>query len=243
MAKLPTSRRQALKYLTGGLGAIASTYAWPRTQAAGVVSRVDHLILGVPDLETGIIQVERLTGVRAEAGGSHPGRGTRNALMSLGDACYFEIIAPDPAQSVFDFPIDLRELNAPRLVNWAVSGDVEVSAENLRQASEGMIGPRDGSRMRPDGRELQWKTLHVERRLGSSEVEPVPFMIEWARGTVHPSDDSPVGCTLKRLEIFHPDPQQLDTILNALCIEIPVRAGATRLRAVLDTPKGSITIS
>jgi hypothetical protein len=36
------------------------------------LSRVDHLVYATPDLNRGIDEIERLTGVRATPGGQHP---------------------------------------------------------------------------------------------------------------------------------------------------------------------------
>ena len=41
------------------------------------VEAVDHLLLGVPDLEAGMKWFEEKTGVRPAPGGSHPGTGTQ----------------------------------------------------------------------------------------------------------------------------------------------------------------------
>src|SRR5258708_39835127 len=57
---------------------------------------VDHVILGVADLDAGIRELEARTGMHAVRGGQHPGRGTQNALASLGSQTYLEILAPQP---------------------------------------------------------------------------------------------------------------------------------------------------
>ena len=73
---------------------------------------MDHLVLGVPDLDQGVELVERKTGVRAAFGGKHPGRGTQNALLSLGDL-YEAMKKPDLANRIYE----RVPLNSPLLRN------------------------------------------------------------------------------------------------------------------------------
>jgi Glyoxalase-like domain len=213
--------------------------------ASGGSSSVDHLILGVPDLDQGTAWIEAQTGVKPAIGGRHPGRGTRNALLSLGHRRYLETIAPDPEQSVYDFVVDLRKLTRPTLVNWAAATSIiGQTADQLRQHGEKFDGPRAGSRTRPDGRVLHWKTLIVNTGLGTSTVEPIPFLIEWAVDSLHPSIDSPAGCVLERFEIRHDKPQRVQAVLAMLGVDVTVeKADVCELRAVLATPRGRIHVS
>src|ERR1700730_18698201 len=80
---------------------------------------LDHILLGCSDLDACMAYVEGRTGVRAAFGGVHPGRGTRNALLSLGERHYLEIIAPDPQQVGVADTRNLQELVQPRLGGWA----------------------------------------------------------------------------------------------------------------------------
>jgi hypothetical protein len=208
------------------------------------VNAVDHLLLGVSDLDRGIAWVEQRTGVRAAIGGTHPGVGTRNALLSLGARHYLEIIAPDPAQSAYNFQIDLRPLTEPRLITWAAAiKDIEAVAQAARDAGYQVLGPRAGSRLTPSGKLLQWRTLGVVNKLGVGAVEPVPFFIEWAPDSPHPSQDPPTGCELQAVHFQHPDSQALAAALKGLGIDAKVvQAGTVRLSASLKTPKGPIEL-
>jgi hypothetical protein len=223
------------------LGRTMRAQAKPAT--AGTM--MDHLLLGAADLDRGIEWVETLTSVRAAIGGSHPGRGTRNALLSLGRRQYLEIIAPDPAQPPESLSMNVRGLPAPRLIGWAAgTADIDGLAREIRSNGLTVFGPRDGSRARPDGRVLEWRTLGVSTTLGGGDVDPIPFFIQWTPGPVHPSQDSPKGCDLSAFEFGHADPDALMKTLRQLGIEATVsHSPAVRLTAVLKTPKGRVVIT
>jgi catechol 2,3-dioxygenase-like lactoylglutathione lyase family enzyme len=209
-------------------------------------SMLDHILLGCSDLDTGIAFFEKNTGVRAAIGGIHPGRGTRNALLSLGNRKYLEIIAPDPAQDrVPDFAAPLlqklKSLSTPRLVGWADHpGNIEVLAARLKAAGVIFDGPRDGSRARPDGHLLKWKTLN----LADDHSGILPFFIEWDATSTHPSTDSPTGCRLESFAIADVNPAALKKICEQLGLDVPIEAGKkTELRAQIAGPKGKLALS
>jgi len=206
---------------------------------------VDHLLLGAADLDRAVAWFEKLSGVKAVIGGVHPGRGTRNALVALGGRQYLEIIAPDPAQTAYDFQIDVRGLTEPRLITWAaVTPDINSVAEKARAGGYQIFGPRDGSRARPDGKLLKWKTLGVLSKFGVGSVDPIPFFIEWAADSPHPSQDSPKGCELLSFEMEHPDSANVAESLKKLGLESKVaQSKEARLRATLKTPKGKVELS
>jgi Glyoxalase-like domain len=206
-----------------------------------VPALLDHILLGCNDLDRGIAFVEENTGVRAAVGGVHPGRGTRNALLSLGERQYLEIIAPDPRQPGAADTLGLRKLPEPRLVGWAAHpGDLDSFAKKLREAGVAFEGPTPGSRARPDGRVLHWKTLN----LADDRHGLLPFFIEWSADSTHPSTDAPKGCTLDYFEVNSTTPDELTQVIQRIAIDLPVeRSDRNRLRAQITGPKGDLRLS
>ncbi|MBS1840634.1 MAG: VOC family protein [Acidobacteria bacterium] len=232
-------------YATGGGASVRSR--WFEMGADMVPKVLDHILLGCADLESGISFVEARTGVKAAFGGVHPGRGTQNALLSLGERRYLEIIAPDPKQAAMMGPessverLKLRELREPRLVTWAAHpGRVDLLAVKLERAGMAASGPTPGSRKRPDGKLLQWKTLNLK-----DDAEGLlPFFIEWSADSVHPSVDAPKGCELKKFWVESPKAEDLRKQVGLMEIDVEVKHGeSARLRARIDGPKGDMELS
>jgi len=200
---------------------------------------IDHVIVGIADLEEGIRQFAELTGVTAEHGGQHPGRGTQNALLSLGPHTYLEIIAPvaGPAPEMA-FLSGLKELTP---IGWAIgTTDLDGTKGRLEAAGFKVSPPRVGSRVRPDGQRLEWRAAGLEDIPG----ELTPFLIEWGAQTAHPATTSPKGCTLESMEIHTPEIESLARLVAELRLGVVVREGTDQdLTLTLVCPAGRITLS
>ncbi len=221
-----------------GSSALFPSIVWP---ADDVPTLLDHFILGCNDLDHGIDFVEQHTGVRAAFGGVHPGRGTRNALLSFGERRYLEIMAPDPAQHATPQIPRLIELTEPRIVAWAAHvKDVEKLAERLRSVSVEFEGPRPGSRQRPDGKTLHWKSLTPK----DDHAGLLPFFIEWSADSIHPSVDAPKGCTLRRFEAASPETEDLLHAASLLGLDLHVAVSSEpSLQAAIVGPKAELTLT
>src|SRR5271155_5860098 len=227
------SRRRFLVIAGGAIAARPLLYSFD-----AVPAMFDHMVLGIDDLDRGVAFIEEHVGVRAVFGGVHPGRGTQNALLSLGDQRYFEIIAPDPKQSVQpQFP-ELPHMREPRLVAWAVhTTDIAALAKKITEAGISIEPPGDGSRARPDGKMLRWKSFRLRDDRGGM----LPFFIEWHRHSEHPSVDAPSGCRLERLFVVSPEPKDLAAVFHRLGVEIAIEHGEkAQLRARIAGPKGEV---
>ncbi|HWE25730.1 MAG TPA: VOC family protein [Myxococcales bacterium] len=218
----------------------AGALAVPARAAPAVPSSFDHVMLGCGDLDQGIDFVEHHVGVRAAMGGVHPGRGSRNALLSFGDRRYLEIIGPDPAQPRSSDARELYKIESPRLIGWAAHvDDMDALARKLTDAKIEFKPPTPGSRKRPSGQLLRWKLLFLRDDQGGL----LPFFIEWDKESPHPAIDAPGGCRLERFELVSPQPDALRATVSRLQLDVGVVQGAQpAIRAKLTGPKGSLSL-
>lgn len=206
------------------------------------LKRVDHLVLATPDLDKGVEFVHDRLGVDAVAGGHHPVYGTRNALVSLGDTCYLEIIGPD--NKVLDTEevkvFGIHELEDTRLVTWAANGsDLEQLVEASRREMIDLGAVTLGSRRQADGRELTWNFTDP---LAARNGGVLPFFIDWG-DTEHPAQSLPKECELLEIRLYHPHAEEVRRRLAVLDLDLPVEpAEEPRVAARIRTPKGEIEL-
>ena len=205
-------------------------------------SPLDHLIYAAPNLEEAVADLEERLGVRAAPGGSHPGKGTRNALLAMGPESYLEIMAPDPGQSEYERPrwLGLDDLSSPRMAAWAVrSMDLDEVVRRAERAGVSLGAVLAGGRRRADGTVLSWKVTDPR---AVAEDGLVPFFIDWG-GSPHPAASAPGGIALAALRGEHPQPGDMATLLGNLGLELPVTRGPKpALIAVLETPRGLVEL-
>jgi hypothetical protein len=209
--------------------------------ASKVPTLLDHILLGCSDLHHGIDFVEQHTGVRAVFGGVHPGRGTQNALLSLGERQYLEVIAPDPDQLNAVDERSLKDLREPRLVGWAAHpANLAATVRHLQQHGIAFDGPTPGSRKRPDGLTLEWQTVSFKENPSNL----LPFFIQWGSTTVHPSVDAPRGGRLAHFGAVTPMPGDLAKVAHLLGIDLPISSGGRpALRATIEGPRGVLMLT
>src|SRR5262245_64760282 len=143
-----------------------------------MLTRIDHVMICVPDLDRGIDAYTRI-GFNIYPGGIHLGRGTRNAIAFHQDD-YLELM------SVLD-PAELRAARSggpdTGLLEFLARGggfryvivqsdDLAADVAAMRQRGVDVSDPAEGGRRTPAGQELRWNVAH----LGPRNPLPVLFI-------------------------------------------------------------------
>jgi len=188
---------------------------------------IDHIVYAVPDFDKAIEDLEEKLGVRPVTGGKHLLHGTKNALVNLGNTCYLEILAPDSENKEFKgerwMGVDL--ITESKFTRWAIKSiQIEKESEILRKYEQNRGQISGGERKTPEGESLSWKmTLPFSR----PEVDIIPFITDWSSSAFHPTEKLNVCCQLYGLELFHPDSEHVQLVLNQLNVDIEVKYAST----------------
>lgn len=195
-------------------------------------TQIDHIVIAAPNLEDVVSRFEKLTGVKAVAGGRHD-TGTANALVPLKEpeGSYLELIGPDPKATAVtqdNFAIATTKSTEPRVAAWCVRpDDLEALAKQRGTQSHPM------SRHTLEGTTLSWRLILPEPGV---DFAPVPFAIDWL-DSPHPSKVAEPQVSIHSFTVYGPTEP----------VELPEPAkfqqGEPYLELVLELPKGRVNLS
>lgn len=202
--------------------------------------QIDHVLIAVTDLDEAAKLFEQRHGLASIEGGRHPGWGTANRIVPLGDS-YLELIAvvdeTEAAASAFGSWVLQAAAGEPRPVGWAVRTAIEAAARRLG------LQVHDGSRRRPDGGTSTWRLAGVAE---AGERPLLPFFIEWGAASALPGSapaEHPAGAVaLTRLELTG-DRRVLDDWLGPHDLPIQVEDGPPAVAGIrLTSEAGPISL-
>jgi Glyoxalase-like domain len=194
----------------------------------------------VADLTAAGRQLEARHGLASIEGGRHPGWGTGNRIVPLGEA-YLELVAvvdeAEAARSPFGSWVVQASPSPAKPLGWAVrTGELDAVARRLDLVVDA------GSRVTRGGRVLRWRLAGIEQ----AAAEPfLPFFIEWEHGTPFPGR-TPVthratGVEITKLQLTG-DADRLGAWLGAHDLPIAVTPGSPALRSITLTGAAGETV-
>jgi len=128
-----------------------------------MLTRIDHVMICVADLDRGIEMYRRL-GFDVQPGGVHPGRGTHNAIAFHRED-YLEVLSVRDAD-------EYRRAGGGGLLDFIAAGgglryialqsdDLAADVAAIRSRGVDVSGPTDGGRRTPAGQTLRWRSASL----------------------------------------------------------------------------------
>lgn len=204
-------------------------------------TRIDHVVIAVPDLAQGVAQYRRL-GFDMHPGGAHPGMGTHNAI-ALNQEDYIELLAiRDPAE---------QKAAAARPGSWVAGLDGFIAAGGgiryivvqsdglaadvaaMRSRGVDVSDAMDGSRLTANGMTLRWRIAVL------GEGNPLPiFFIEHDRPMSERRQQLPPASVAQEGGLH---PNRVYALERTYIVTRDVENSAALYARVLDMPQPQIT--
>lgn len=166
-----------------------------------MINGLDHAIIAVRDLDRASEQLQRALGLTVIPGGEHPGVGTHNAVARFGTE-YIELISvryPEEAAASERGRVLLQFLKEKEgLFGFALgSDDLQMDVGEAVSRGLHLEGPFRGSRRRPDGTGMTWRTARLAEDPWGRRI---PFLIQHdtpiqERRSLVPPEGHPLNCS------------------------------------------------
>lgn len=165
---------------------------------------LDHLVILVRDLDAAVRDYTEL-GFTVVPGGEHTGGVSHNALISFDDGSYIELFA-FKGDAPPDHPFYREGLNEGPVTFALLPDNIESTVEEAQQRGLAMEPPKDGGRLRPDGRRIEWRTSQPPARylpFLCADVTPRDLRVPWGEALKHPNGVS--GITRVHVAVDNPE--------------------------------------
>ena len=139
-----------------------------------MLTAIDHIIIGVHDLEQAAAQFSQKLGLAVSGGGIHPTGGTANRIIVIGDT-YLELIAINNPEEAQQSVLDRLAIHEGYLNFVLASDDIETESHALLQRGIPILGPTPGLLRAADGRTRGWSRIDIER---PQMAQRYPFIIQ-----------------------------------------------------------------
>ena len=229
-------------------------------------TQIDHLVIVANSLEQGVQWCENTLGITPGPGGEHELYGTHNRLFKVASPsnpmAYVEIIAINPKAVRpkracptrwydMDNPVLQKAVaKEPRLVHFVVNTP-DIRAARMAIRMQGIDrGPAVPCSRRTNRGTLNWQ---ISVRADGQRLFDgcMPTLIQWGKPDatdplkLHPRNTlTRSGVTLQSIEVTHPSAEKLQAAYDAIELKrVAVNEGPANLKAILQTPKGLITLS
>ncbi len=207
------------------------------------MSKIDHIVYAVPNLQQGMDDFEKLSGVRPTYGGKHLHQGTHNALVNLGENIYFELLAIDPDNNNVPAPLwmGMNLITEPTITRFAIkSNDMERDCSILEKINPLLAETKTGMREKKDGTILNWR---LSIPLASPKIEMIPFLLDW-QDSQHPTESLKQNCSIIDFRLHHPAASTLKKQLIPFELGLEIMESDTiAFELKVKSPNGTLVLS
>ncbi len=139
-----------------------------------MLTAIDHIIIGVNNLEQAATQFSQQLGLAVSGGGIHPTGGTANRIFVIGDT-YLELITVHTPAEAQQSMLDRLAIHEGYLNFVLASNNIEADSKAMTNRGIPILGPTPGSLKAADGRTRGWSRTNIERQ---DLAQRYPFIIQ-----------------------------------------------------------------
>jgi catechol 2,3-dioxygenase-like lactoylglutathione lyase family enzyme len=199
-------------------------------------NELDHIVLGVRDLDKAIEDFEKLTGHKPLMVVSLNGMGTKSARISFEEPIFIEIVGPDPKQENRHLGAKLAALPEGEFVpfHWAVR--CKSAAEKKKNEWKEMGLECDQVTMVAKDRGMPWKwDMYILQ--GHESGGLIPYFCDWKEAK-HASGRLPIIGNFGKVTVSAPSDNPIHKLLDGFK-NVEVETGSEGFTFQFNTASGT----